>query len=701
MGATKLTTSNYLQGATGALGMMSQLNDIYQGGNFQYTPKIQQAKGAGFSYQRESNIDMSSAPSEGKAAGSSALSMAASGASVGAALGPIGAGVGAVVGGIAGAFTGAAAARKKREQMKKEQGRITARNINNFSSGQTDYLQNEYNTNNNENQMTYMAKGGMYSDPMAMAQKPNARVDEGEVMMRPDGDMEEVENSNPNTPKVGNSGTDDHVASLEEGTKILSNKIRIPGTKTTFAEAGQKIESKLNAMKNKEPKTVIERNTMAINQSNLQKQYNDLFSKQEAIKGPKTSPSASYAKGGTVAPVVDGSVAIGDSKLSNDDFSNYPDKVTLDKYNYFVQQRDSLKSLPNQTPGTRAALNMRNDQIAAHAAVMRDTLDKMKGVKSFAKGGVVDYSNLPGYWQAGEFMTDANGNPVESNLNEVTVRAVRRPKKVDVSDSATTATGLNKITPFVPGTSEDITGLPIPQQKTSYNSQDVLDQTVSTTPSATISKDNTADNSGSGYNWGDVANVIPSIMNIAKSFDKTQNVESITPESMISNNPYESQILKNLKGKRERLQPYLDKNTANANIARYNARQSGTGGRAYDVATTAAKMRADQDAVMNVNKINDSHMTDYTNALQSFGNQRAQQMAAAKQYASQYNLKAQDMNNQSDAARQNLLGAGIKGISDYNQMKQLTRKKDSNDQRTLDMMEKYYKNFTNNPLFTR
>ena len=92
----------------------------------------------------------------------------------------------------------------------------------------TNYLQSEaYDDMIGMNTDT-MANGGMSSSL--------AYVDDGELIQTPDGSISKVpENNKP---------TDSNLVSLPEGSRVLSDKLKVPGRKETFAQLGEKMMAK-------------------------------------------------------------------------------------------------------------------------------------------------------------------------------------------------------------------------------------------------------------------------------------------------------------------------------------------------------------------------------------------------------------------------------------------------------------------------
>lgn len=226
----------------------------------------------------------SNATTGGQAAAQS-VSDIASGAATGFQVaGPIGAAVGAGIGligrsgeeaemtsftdydegslgsGLIGAF-GNRRLRRKRAAIKKNA-------YSNRAAVQgTNYLQSEaYDDMIGMNTDT-MANGGMSSSL--------AYVDDGELIQTPDGSISKVpENNNP---------TDSNLVSLPEGSRVLSDKLKVPGRKETFAQLGEKMMAKKKSKYNDR----FAENAAKLNEMNNNMIHDQLFAMQESVKQSK------------------------------------------------------------------------------------------------------------------------------------------------------------------------------------------------------------------------------------------------------------------------------------------------------------------------------------------------------------------------------------------------------------------------------
>lgn len=226
----------------------------------------------------------SNATTGGQAAAQS-VSDIASGAATGFQVaGPIGAAVGAGIGligrsgeearmtsftdydegslgsGLIGAF-GNRKLRRKRAAIKKNA-------YSNRAAVQgTNYLQSE----------VYDDMIGMNTDTMANGGVSSslAYVDDGELIQTPDGSISKVpENNNP---------TDSNLVSLPEGSRVLSDKLKVPGRKETFAQLGEKMMAKKKSKYNDR----FAENAAKLNEMNNNMIHDQLFAMQESVKQSK------------------------------------------------------------------------------------------------------------------------------------------------------------------------------------------------------------------------------------------------------------------------------------------------------------------------------------------------------------------------------------------------------------------------------
>lgn len=151
----------------------------------------------------------------------------------------------------------------------------------------TNYLQSEaYDDMIGMNTDT-MANGGMSSSL--------AYVDDGELIQTPDGNISKVpENNKP---------TDSNLVSLPEGSRVLSDKLKVPGRKETFAQLGEKMMAKKKSKYNDR----FAENAAKLNEMNNNMIHDQLFAMQESVKQskgikPKTKQIQAAALGDEIKP---------------------------------------------------------------------------------------------------------------------------------------------------------------------------------------------------------------------------------------------------------------------------------------------------------------------------------------------------------------------------------------------------------------
>ena len=135
---------------------------------------------------------------------------------------------------------------------------------------------------------------GMNTDTFAVGGQTSslAYVDDGELMRTPDGQISKV-------PERGKP-TDSNLVNIPDGTRILSNTLKVPGTKYTFAQMADKMIKRRKSRGN----DMYAQNAAKLNQMNDEQMYNQLFELQEQVKAkkgikPKTKQLANaYLPGG-------------------------------------------------------------------------------------------------------------------------------------------------------------------------------------------------------------------------------------------------------------------------------------------------------------------------------------------------------------------------------------------------------------------
>jgi hypothetical protein len=215
--------------------------------------------------------------STGDIAGStigSAASLAGAGLTVG---GPIG----AAVGGGLGLVSGLIGSIKRKKQMQALRRRKETLNKTKIGMNAAAETEGEY---WDDNDLAYtFENGGILPDL--------AYLDNNEVVRDDYGNIVQVPNTKP--------GTDNHLVDASTLESVLSDKIKRPGTKNTFAKEGQILSKMTKPSKGKD---IFAENTNRLNKINANKAYNKLLAEQEAVKAangvkPKVKGIPAYEDG--------------------------------------------------------------------------------------------------------------------------------------------------------------------------------------------------------------------------------------------------------------------------------------------------------------------------------------------------------------------------------------------------------------------
>lgn len=234
---------------------------------------------------------------------SDTLSSAGTGMKIGRAFGPIGAGVGFA----AGALIGAIGQKGKKAEMQSftdyDEGTLGTGLIGAFQNDDlreeyerikqnayanrdavrgTNYLQNEYLQKYGGMSTGTFAGGGVIPfeglKHLTKGMEIPTRlvyVDDGELIKTPQGETLEV-------PEEGKP-TDSNLVNLPEGSRILSDSLKVPGTKKTFAQLGKEL---MNRKTSKGTDKYAE-NSKMLNDRNNQQIHDELFAYQEQVKQQK------------------------------------------------------------------------------------------------------------------------------------------------------------------------------------------------------------------------------------------------------------------------------------------------------------------------------------------------------------------------------------------------------------------------------
>lgn len=495
----------------------------------------------------------------------------AEGAGSGAQLGmTIGGPVGGLVGGIAGAAVGLIGKKGKAAEMtsftdfdegtlgtglrgafrnRKLRKRRAAIRLNAFQNREavagTERLANEFNEDNTEFDTDVFEYGGRVPSSLAY-------VDDGELIQTPDGAVSKV-------PEQGQP-TDSNLINLPEGSKVLSNTLKVPGTKKTFAQLGEQMMAK-NKSKGKD---IYAQNADMLNEMNNKLMHDKLFAMQESIKAKKgiknkTKELESFARGGDNTPA---------------------------GYNAAGFMID---------PRFAGEISM---GVSAPTPRVRDTW----GIKG----------DVTAPWDNYGRVSEVNAG----TLPEVTITA---PKRTKFSSSQTIS---KKATPRVaksvvaPEIMSDLSTIDEIVPEVSATPQDI--RTIGTNPAATtVNTPNTPE--ASNPNWvdaiGDFATLAPIMYNLF-----TGNPESV----QANYNPYASAIVNTMGRRRYNINPLLRDIEQNRDVANYSASQQMTNtghNMAFRLQNAIQANKAKAAARATESNVNNQYKGEYANTMNDLGKQ--------------------------------------------------------------------------------
>lgn len=503
-----------------------------------------------------------------------------------------------------------------------------------------------------DNDIQTMAQGGMTSSL--------AYVDDGELLNTPQGIITEV-------PEEGKP-TDSNLVNLPEGTRILSDKRKVPGSKETFAQMGKRLMSKKKT--NRTDKYA--ENAAMLNEMNDQAIYNKLFAIQESTKVNRKTKNGIQA-------AADGDVITAANKGR---YTKVADRLYR-PWNYWEDTYDSTRYTPSKYNATNTPTAVLNDlnlnnEIQSRvpdeqiATPRRNTPNFFTNASSLAAKTLAS-DNLvnSGEWRGGVpyWLLSASSNPTTGYAVEPTSTITPKattPTRVSKKPASATRT-IDKGSVIEPVNNElDFSG------ETQARVGDELAPYITSTGSteekpATRATGKNSWLSGVGNLFTDIAALAPTISNMyakPETFNATYN-------------PYESQIRQTMANRKFDISPAKRAIRENRSISNYNAANynPNTGANlAYRLQSQIAANKAIADLYSTASNVNNQYAGEYANTLNNLGQQRVQATNMAV-----------DMNAKSRAAARNIQRTALSQLSQYAQNKQLMKNQKSRDMAMLDM----------------
>lgn len=616
----------------------------------------------------------SNASTGGEAAKESVQSVfkgAATGAKMGAALGPVGAVVGGIGGAVVGSigksgkvqvngfyedptltlgtgFKGAVQNKGLREKYRREKERVLG---NRFALQNSALLNADWNETYDQYVDT-MAYGGTTSSL--------AYVDDGELINTPDGNILEV-------PEEGKP-TDSNLVNIPEGSRILSDTLKVPGSKETFAQMGKRMMSK----KKSKGKDKYAENSAKLNQMNDQMIHDQLFNLQESIKSSKNKSIDKFKDGGTKR-----GFRYRDNSGKEYDYQ-IGDTFDYKGRKYKVTDRNSAVPLGDKYSGFNA--NMNPDNILTSLYQTEGLPINLPNVD--ASASAIAANRIARRPRAK--MVDTVNNELDlSNETIDRLGTERIPTSYSASPTRKRTVSSSTAVPATRSTRTNVTttDLPLIDNALDLSTEQpsrLGQETIYTTPSTVSTEVPEAGSTRSprirnSFDWRklgqgltDLAALTPVLSNLgttAESFDTVYN-------------PYSSQILSTMAGRKYDITPVRRAIRENRAISNYNASQSNTNtgaNMAYRLQSQVAADKAIADLYSQKSNIENQYKGEYANTLNNLG----------QQFVSARNMST-DLNARSRAAARNINREALSQISNYAQNRRLMNNQRSRDMAMLD-----------------
>lgn len=576
-----------------------------------------------------------------------------SGTAKGAAAGfAVGGPVGAIVGGVAGLAsgitgkkgsvsisknpyddtvdikygTGIRGGARNRRKLRRQAEQAQANARSNQASLQMGSINEQEFYDDYDNDIQTMAQGGMTSSL--------AYVDDGELLNTPQGVIAEV-------PEEGKP-TDSNLVDLPEGTRILSDKRKVPGSKETFAQMGKRLMSKKKT--NRTDKYA--ENAAMLNEMNDQMIYDKLFAIQEGMK--KKQPIQKFQDGGTKRgfrykeeqtgkehfyeigetlpykgnkfKVIDRNTAVPVRDYSSFNTNMSADRVLTPQY--------QLSSIDINLPQVDVSNRFKRKVTPTTVNNINNSLDLSGETVSRPNSEVIPTRSVQRTAPKQRIISAYTVDPVENAL--------------DISGETQARVG-DEVAPYITSTGS----------------------TEEKPATSTTGKNNWL--SGVGNLFTDIAALAPTISNMyakPETFNATYN-------------PYESQIRQTMANRKFDISSAKRAIRENRSISNYNAANynPNTGANlAYRLQSQIAANKAIADLYSTASNVNNQYAGEYANTLNNLGQQRVQATNMAV-----------DMNAKSRAAARNIQRTALSQLSQYAQNKQLMKNQKSRDMAMLDM----------------
>ena len=622
---------------------------------------------------------------EGSAANTAGnvLSSAGSLAAAGSAFGPIGTGVGAALGAVVG---GISAARRRKQLIDK---RIRDNYIKSTEIGMNQSAADAEEYWNNNNVAYSFENGGILPDL--------AYVDNNEILRDDNGNITKVPNNIP--------GTDNHLIDSSSLDSVLSDNIKRPGTKNTFAKEGEKLVKRMKPSKGKDK---FAENTNRLNKLNANKAYEALLAEQEQVKAKKGIKPKTKS---LIPAYLDGTERSGIAEwLINEFNSNQTGTARSDAkkqaaknilnsgwlkkiYDYF----SNSPATTNYSSKDKAKEELDINTILSQAADYHNALALQKNNKESNRNDVdgmtyeaksvnpssnyrVDSSFFRSTIDDGIPEVDYSVQPVANVNNSKVTASVSTPSTKSAAKTNTTTTEPNKNT--VTDTNNS-TVSNVPKQFNPFlkkleakplSTKPNYPTTLPKVDTGNISKKNTQSKDSKSTYPIDWASLAPTIYNTLQGLKNPEIDPLVT-------NPYNNQIINSMAKRRMNIDPILSANARSRAISNYNLANLNANTGANLAARTQAAVNeyAANEALYGTKQNADNaYIADYANTLNNLGQQYTSSKAT--------NL---DLNARNRAAARSFTSKAASQLGEWSQINSKMRNEYNRDMMMWPLLEDF------------
>ena len=550
------------------------------------------------------------------------LSSAGSLAAAGSAFGPIGTGVGAALGAVVGGIT---AARRRKQLIDK---RIRDNYIKSTEIGMNQSAADAEEYWNNNNVAYSFENGGILPDL--------AYVDNNEILRDDNGNITKVPNNIP--------GTDNHLIDSSSLDSVLSDNIKRPGTKNTFAKEGEKLVKRMKPSKGKDK---FAENTNRLNKLNANKAYEALLAEQEQVKAkkgikPKTKSLIPAYGDGTEE--TEKTVPYDPYEYEKNTYrARFLEEHKNTDFTYYLRDYlnsiDTVDGLKNKvkiryTPGKDKEFSK---DLALYYLNNSDKFD-LQNLYSTALREA-NRNNVDGMTYESKSVNPSSNYRVGSSLFRSTIDDVMP----EVNYSMQPVTNTNSSSPKAAAYVSTTATKPVASTDTKPNSETTTNVTkpfnpfskkleakpLSTKPNypttlpkvdtGNISKKNTQSKDNKSAYPIDWASLAPTIYNTLQGLKNPEIDPLVT-------NPYNNQIINSMAKRRMNIDPILSANARSRAISNYNLANLNANTGANLAARTQAAVNeyAANEALYGTKQNTDNaYIADYANALNDLGQKYA------------------------------------------------------------------------------